>query len=65
MYIFTNCIGVRYVPGGVKSGFKHYDPEDAPHRLFHVKGKRNVRVREVMVQEIVSKKEVILRISLT
>jgi len=39
--------GIRYVPGGVKSGFKHYNPEDAPPRLFHVKGKRNVRVREV------------------
>lgn len=41
--------GIRYVPGGVKSGFKHYDPETAPPRLFQVKGKRNVRVREVKV----------------
>ncbi|ODM95069.1 Gelsolin, cytoplasmic [Orchesella cincta] len=41
--------GIRYVPGGVKSGFKHYDPESAPPRLFCVKGKRNVRVREVEV----------------
>jgi len=39
--------GVRYVPGGVESGFKTYDPLSAPNRLFHVKGKRNVRVREV------------------
>jgi len=41
--------GVRYVPGGVKSGFKHYDPQSAPPRLFKVKGKRNVRVVEVIL----------------
>jgi len=35
------------VPGGVSSGFKHYDPNSAPPRLFQVKGKRNVRVSEV------------------
>jgi hypothetical protein len=35
------------VPGGVASGFKHYDPNSAPPRLFHVKGKRNVRINEV------------------
>jgi len=51
--VFSNetCdyLGIRYIPGGVKSGFKHYDPESAfPNRLFQVKGKRNVRVREVM-----------------
>ncbi|CAG7731864.1 unnamed protein product, partial [Allacma fusca] len=46
---FLSCFkgGVRYVPGGVQSGFKHYNPDDAPNRLFQVKGKRNVRVREV------------------
>ena len=40
--------GVRYLAGGVKSGFTHYDPEDVPRRLFKVKGKRNVQVMEVM-----------------
>lgn len=40
--------GVRYLKGGVASGFRHVDP-DAPYpaRLFHVKGRRNVRVKEV------------------
>lgn len=40
--------GVRYLNGGVASGFRHVDP-DAPYpaRLFHVKGRRNVRVKEV------------------
>lgn len=40
--------GVRYLKGGVASGFHHVDP-DAPYpaRLFHVKGRRNVRIRQV------------------
>lgn len=40
--------GVRYLKGGVASGFHHVDP-DAPYpaRLFQVKGRRNVRVRQV------------------
>jgi len=41
--------GVRYLPGGVKSGFKHYDPDEVTKRLFMVKGKRNVQVKEVLV----------------
>jgi len=41
--------GVRYKPGGVVSGFTHYDPEDVPTRLFKVKGKRNIQVSEVEV----------------
>ncbi|KAK3866018.1 hypothetical protein Pcinc_028417, partial [Petrolisthes cinctipes] len=42
--------GVRYLKGGVSSGFHHVDP-DAPYpaRLFHVKGRRNVRVKQVEV----------------
>ncbi|XP_071551648.1 gelsolin, cytoplasmic isoform X2 [Panulirus ornatus] len=42
--------GVRYLKGGVASGFHHVDP-DAPYpaRLFHVKGRRNVRIRQVEV----------------
>lgn len=39
--------GVRYVDGGVASGFKHVDPDDVEKKLLHVKGKRNVRVRQV------------------
>ncbi|KAK7085568.1 hypothetical protein SK128_017927, partial [Halocaridina rubra] len=40
--------GLRYLKGGVASGFHHVDP-DAPYeaRLFHVKGRRNVRVKQV------------------
>ena len=39
--------GVKYLPGGVKSGFTHYDPKDVEKRLFRVKGKRNVQVKQV------------------
>ena len=39
--------GIRYLPGGVKSGFTAYDPEDVERRLFRVKGKRNVQIMEV------------------
>ncbi|KAL0275575.1 UNVERIFIED_CONTAM: hypothetical protein PYX00_003387 [Menopon gallinae] len=45
--------GVRYLPGGVKSGFSHVDPNEPdpnePKKLYQVKGKRNVRVRQVQV----------------
>jgi len=41
--------GVKYLPGGVKSGFTHYDPEDVEKRLFRVKGKKNVQVKQVPV----------------
>lgn len=41
-------IGIRYVSGGVSSGFHHVTVNDAGQkRLFQVKGKRNVRVREI------------------
>lgn len=39
--------GINYLPGGVKSGFTHYDPESVEKRLFQVKGKRNIRVKQV------------------
>ena len=39
--------GIRSLPGGVKSGFTAYDPEDVERRLFRVKGKRNVQIMEV------------------
>ncbi|KAL1131315.1 hypothetical protein AAG570_010933, partial [Ranatra chinensis] len=40
--------GVRYVPGGVASGFHHAET-NAPgeKRLYQVKGKKNIRVRMV------------------
>jgi gelsolin len=38
---------VKYLPGGVKSGFVHVDPDDEEKRLFQVKGKRNIKVRQV------------------
>ncbi|XP_046668333.1 gelsolin, cytoplasmic isoform X2 [Homalodisca vitripennis] len=40
--------GVRYVPGGVASGFKHVDINAPGAKAFYqVKGKRNVRIRQV------------------
>jgi len=39
--------GIEYIPGGVASGFKHVDPNKFETRLLHLKGKRNVRVRQV------------------
>lgn len=40
--------GIRYVQGGVASGFHHVTVNDGGQkRLFQVKGKRNIRVREV------------------
>ena len=41
--------GIKYLPGGVKSGFSHVDPDaDVEKRLFLVKGKRNIiRVKQV------------------
>lgn len=39
--------GIRYLPGGVASGFHHVDPDAFETRLFQVKGSRNVRVKQV------------------
>lgn len=40
--------GVRYEQGGIGSGFKHVQTNaEGEKRLFQVKGKRNVRVRQV------------------
>lgn len=39
--------GVRYEPGGVSSGFTHVDRNAFEKRLFQVKGKRNIRVKQV------------------
>ncbi|XP_055384531.1 gelsolin isoform X2 [Condylostylus longicornis] len=40
--------GIRYLDGGVGTGFKHVETNAAGEkRLFQVKGKKNVRVRQV------------------
>jgi len=39
--------GVRYLEGGVATGFKHVDREAFSTRLLHVKGRRNIRVLQV------------------
>lgn len=39
--------GVRYLPGGVASGFAHVDRDAFTKKLYQVKGKRNVRVKQV------------------
>lgn len=40
--------GVRYLEGGVDSGFKHVETNAArPKRLFQVKGAKNIRLRQV------------------
>lgn len=39
--------GVRYLPGGVQSGFHHVDRNAYEKRLFQVKGSRNIRVKQV------------------
>lgn len=39
--------GIRYLPGGIASGFTHVDPNAFEKRLFQVKGSRNIRVKQV------------------
>uniref|UniRef100_A0A4D5R9Y8 Gelsolin, cytoplasmic n=1 Tax=Scolopendra viridis TaxID=118503 RepID=A0A4D5R9Y8_SCOVI len=39
--------GIRYLDGGVASGFKHVDPDVTVKRLLQVKGKRRVRAMQV------------------
>ncbi|KAK6021195.1 hypothetical protein OSTOST_13143, partial [Ostertagia ostertagi] len=42
--------GVRYIAGGYESGFHHVEDKfkDWKPRLFHCKGKRNVRCHQVI-----------------
>jgi len=44
------------MPGGVASGFKHVDKDKVEKRLFQVKGRRNVRVRQVCFPVIAGQK---------
>ncbi|XP_014671689.1 PREDICTED: gelsolin, cytoplasmic-like [Priapulus caudatus] len=39
--------GIKYLQGGVASGFNHVAPDSHQPRLLHVKGKRNVRATQV------------------
>lgn len=39
--------GIQYLEGGIESGFKHVDRDAYTKRLLHLKGRRNVRVKEV------------------
>ncbi len=39
--------GVRYLEGGIATGFKHVDRDAFTTRLLHVKGRRAVRVFQV------------------
>ncbi|XP_021357502.1 gelsolin-like [Mizuhopecten yessoensis] len=39
--------GIKYLSGGVESGFKKVERGVYEKRLFHIKGKRNVRVKQV------------------
>eukprot|EP00397_Hematodinium_sp_SG-2012_P006950 GEMP01006988.1.p1 GENE.GEMP01006988.1~~GEMP01006988.1.p1 ORF type:complete len:787 (+),score=229.90 GEMP01006988.1:40-2400(+) len=46
--LWKNHGGLRYLEGGVDSAFRHVVPEEYKPRLLHIKGKRSVRVREVV-----------------
>jgi len=39
--------GIQYMDGGVASAFKHVEHGKYDSRLFHLKGKRNVRMQQV------------------
>jgi hypothetical protein len=41
--------GIRYLEGGVATGFKHVDRDAFSTRLLHVKGRRNIRVMQVQL----------------
>ena len=41
--------GVRYLEGGVATGFKKVDRDAFTTRLLHVKGRRNIRVMQVQL----------------
>ena len=44
---FQKSGGIRILEGGVESGFHHVKPTEYKPRLLWVKGKKNVRIREV------------------
>lgn len=52
---------MRYLDGGVASGFKHVDPDQVEKKLLQVKGKRNVRVRQVHLYPAGTLKELFIK----
>ena len=44
---FKSSGGVMYMEGGAESGFKHVEGKEYTTRLLQLKGKRNVRVKQV------------------
>jgi len=44
---FEKFGGIKILEGGIESGFHHVDPQNYKPRLLWIKGKKNVRVREV------------------
>ena len=44
---FSLLMDIRYLEGGIESGFKKVDRDAYVKKLLHVKGKRNVRVQQV------------------
>jgi len=42
--------GIKILHGGVESGFHHVKPEEYQPRLLWIKGKKNVRVRQVLLK---------------
>lgn len=44
---FEKFGGIKILEGGIESGFHHVDPKSYKPRLLWIKGKKNVRVREV------------------
>jgi len=45
--LFHDKGGIRILEGGIESGFKHVAPESYVPKLLWLKGKKNIRVREV------------------
>lgn len=41
--------GIQYLEGGIASGFKHVEKDVYPKRLLQLKGRRNVRVKDVPI----------------
>lgn len=50
--VFTYNVIIRYLEGGVDSGFKPIDDGVYVNRLFQVKGRKNIRVEQVVMETI-------------
>ena len=51
LIIVTIIIGVKYLPGGIASGFTDVEAEIVEKRLFEVKGKRNIKIRQMSIDD--------------